>query len=164
VLLTGCWPLPVPRSRDLERLAGAASGLVAAILLALPLYGGLVLALVPALLPSLCRICTVYLGLLNPPKLGLLFSGDYSHGLYLYGFPIRQAVASAGNWTHHWYINFGIALPLAAGVAYLSGNHLEKPFLTRKALLMQLEDQFLSLLPRGSLPLQRAAYLFVRRD
>jgi peptidoglycan/LPS O-acetylase OafA/YrhL len=105
----------------LERLAGAASGLVAAILLALPLYGGLVLALVPALLPSLCRICTVYLGLLNPPKLGLLF-GDHSYGLYLYGFPIQQAVASAGNRTHNWYINFGIALPLASsrsGISFL---------------------------------------------
>jgi peptidoglycan/LPS O-acetylase OafA/YrhL len=142
---------------------GAASGLVAAILLALPLYGGLVLALVPALLPSLCRICTVYLGLLYPPKLGLLF-GDHSYGLYLYGFPIQQAVASAGNRAHNWYINFGIALPLAAGVAYLSWHYIEKPFLSRKALLMRLEDQLLSLLPRGSLPLQRVAYLFVRRD
>jgi hypothetical protein len=53
---------------------------------------------------------------------------------------------------------------LAAGVAYFSWNYLKKPFLSRKALLMQLEDQFLSLLQPGSLPLRRVAYLFVRRD
>jgi peptidoglycan/LPS O-acetylase OafA/YrhL len=143
---------------------GAASGLVAAILLALPLYGGLSISLGTSLAPIPLSYFTVYLGLLNPPKLRLLFGGDYSYGLYLYGFPIQQAVASAGDWTHHWYINFGIALPLTAGVAYLSWHYIEKPFLSRKALLTQLEDQFLSLLPRGSLPLQRVAYLFVRRD
>jgi peptidoglycan/LPS O-acetylase OafA/YrhL len=70
----------------------------------------------------------------------LLFGGDYSYGLYLYGFPIQQAVASAGNWIHHWYINFGIALPLAAGVAYFSWNYLKKPFLSRKALLVDTGD------------------------
>jgi peptidoglycan/LPS O-acetylase OafA/YrhL len=38
---------------------------------------------------------TVYLGLTNPARHKLLLSGDYSYGIYLYGFPIQQAVAAA---------------------------------------------------------------------
>ena len=173
LILTGdelvlCFLLGVGLFRFRDRVIwsawlGAASGLVATVLLVLPLYGGLSISLGTVLAPIPLSYFTVYLGLLNPPKLGLLFGGDYSYGLYLYGYPIQQAVASMGDWTHHWYINFGIALPLTAGVAYLSWNYLEKPFLSRKAILMQLEDQFLSLLPSGRLPLRRVAYRFVRR-
>jgi peptidoglycan/LPS O-acetylase OafA/YrhL len=143
---------------------GAASGLVAALLLVLPLYGGFSMSLGTSLAPIPLSYFTVYLGLLNPPKLGLLFGGDYSYGLYLYGYPIQQAVASAGDWTHHWYISLSIALPLSAGVAYFSWHYIEKPFLSRKALLMRLEDKFLSLLPRDSLLLQRVVYLFGRQN
>ena len=37
---------------------------------------------------------TVFLGVTNPSRARLLLSGDYSYGLYLYGFPIQQAFAS----------------------------------------------------------------------
>lgn len=132
---------------------GAISGIAAAILLALPVQNGLL-----SLAPIPLAYFTVYLGLLNPPKAKLLFGGDYSYGLYLYGYPIQQAVASAGEWTHHWYINLVIALPMAAGVAFLSWNWIEKPVLSRKAVLLWVESRFLSLPFLGNFRLQWTAH------
>jgi peptidoglycan/LPS O-acetylase OafA/YrhL len=37
---------------------------------------------------------TVFIGLTNFPKFWLLQSGDYSYGIYLYGFPITQVLAT----------------------------------------------------------------------
>jgi peptidoglycan/LPS O-acetylase OafA/YrhL len=34
--------------------------------------------------------CTVFFGLVNLPKIKFISSGDYSYGIYLYGFPIAQ--------------------------------------------------------------------------
>jgi hypothetical protein len=72
--------------------------------------------------------------------------------------PSTQAVASAGEWTHHWYINLGIALPLAAGVAFLSWNWIEKPVLSRKAVLLFIEGRFLSLPFLANFRLQRTTH------
>jgi peptidoglycan/LPS O-acetylase OafA/YrhL len=77
---------------------------------------------------------TIYLGLLNPPRLPLIFSGDYSYGLYLYGFPIQQAVASFPS-LRHWYINFAIAYPLALFCAVGSWWLLEKRALSFRRYL-----------------------------
>jgi peptidoglycan/LPS O-acetylase OafA/YrhL len=69
---------------------------------------------------------TIYLGLQNPPRSRIVLSGDYSYGLYLYGFPLQQAVASFGPSVHHWYFNFLIAYPLALLCAVFSWWVLEK--------------------------------------
>jgi peptidoglycan/LPS O-acetylase OafA/YrhL len=82
---------------------------------------------------------TVYLGLLNPPRAKLLFSGDYSYGLYLYGYPLQQAVASYGPATRHWYINLAIALPLAALVAVCSWWGVERRALELKGRVRELD-------------------------
>lgn len=37
---------------------------------------------------------TIFMGLLNPPKIALVTKGDYSYGLYLYSFPIQQSLSS----------------------------------------------------------------------
>jgi peptidoglycan/LPS O-acetylase OafA/YrhL len=132
---------------------GAVSAAAAIALLAFPIPGGLSLAPIPF------AYLTTYLGLLNPPKIKLLFSGDYSYGLYLYGFPIQQAVASIGSWTHHWYINLAMALPLAGAVAFVSWTYVEKPFLSRKAVLNRLEDGFLAASSLTRLRFRQAARL-----
>lgn len=72
---------------------------------------------------------TIYLGLLNPPGNRLLSSGDYSYGLFLYGFPIQQAVASVGPATQNCWVNIALALPATSLVAVLSWHYLEKPAL-----------------------------------
>jgi peptidoglycan/LPS O-acetylase OafA/YrhL len=71
----------------------------------------------------------VYLGLTNPPRNRLVLSGDYSYGIYLYGFPIQQAVYALGPWTHRWEINLLISLPLTILLAVISWRFVEKPAL-----------------------------------
>ena len=75
---------------------------------------------------------TVYLGLQNPRANSLHKLGDLSYGIFLYGFPMQQLVASWGVWTHHWYINFVLALPLTIIIAWLSWNLVEKHALKLK--------------------------------
>jgi peptidoglycan/LPS O-acetylase OafA/YrhL len=72
---------------------------------------------------------TVYIGLLDPPRQKFLLSGDYSYGIYLYGFVIQQAVAAMGERFHHWYINIIISYPIIFGVAMFSWWCIEKPSL-----------------------------------
>lgn len=59
--------------------------------------------------------------------------GDYSYGLYLWGFPMQQVVA------HHLptiapLANAALSLPLAALLAIASWHGIEKPALTLKTL------------------------------
>jgi peptidoglycan/LPS O-acetylase OafA/YrhL len=91
---------------------------------------------------------TVYMGLLNPRKIWILKMGDYSYGIYLYGFVIQQAVASFGQWTHHWFVNLPISLSIAVIFAGLSWNIVERPALKLKRLLPFLESRIASALPK----------------
>lgn len=45
--------------------------------------------------PVFLTYVTVMFGTLSAPRLPLLQSGDYSYGIYLYGFPILQALVAA---------------------------------------------------------------------
>ena len=42
--------------------------------------------------PALLTYITVFIGLFPFPRFSLVKSGDYSYGIYLYGFPVTQAV------------------------------------------------------------------------
>jgi peptidoglycan/LPS O-acetylase OafA/YrhL len=87
------------------------------------------------LCPLPAAYLTVYLGLLNPPKVRWVFSGDYSYGMYLYGYPLQQTVASFGSQYRHWYLNFAIAYPLAVGCAVFSWWVVEKRALALRKFL-----------------------------
>jgi peptidoglycan/LPS O-acetylase OafA/YrhL len=87
---------------------------------------------------------TVYVGLLNPPKNKLLLSGDYSYGLYLYGFPIQQAFASLGPHARHWYWNLIVCIPCACLVAIASWWLVEKPVLNRRDTLKTIENWYIN--------------------
>jgi peptidoglycan/LPS O-acetylase OafA/YrhL len=121
--------------------------------LTLPLFlAALVLSVALILLPRgayyvplPATYVTVYLGLLDPPKARGLFSGDYSYGLYLYGFPIQQAFASIGPWAQHWYLNLAFTLALGFTVACLSWHYVEKPALRLRRFLPELERRALAL-------------------
>ncbi len=59
--------------------------------------------------------------------------GDYSYGLYLWGFPAQQVIA------HHVpattpLVNAALALPLALAIAIASWHAVEKPALTLKSM------------------------------
>lgn len=94
---------------------------------------------------------TVYLGLLNPPKKSYLLRGDYSYGLYLFGFPLQQLYSHLWPQTPNWFYNVAFALTLGLGYAYLSWNLIEKPILLRKSMIvprvMQAMAKLRSLLP-----------------
>ncbi|WP_052738141.1 acyltransferase family protein [Robbsia andropogonis] len=77
--------------------------------------------------PGLFAYVTVYLGLLEPQRLKIISSGDYSYGMYLYGFPIEQAIiATLGKGGMHWYVVFPLAICISAVLAYFSWHAIEK--------------------------------------
>ncbi len=45
--------------------------------------------------PILLTYITVFIGLFPFPRFSLVKSGDYSYGIYLYGFPVTQAIFAA---------------------------------------------------------------------
>lgn len=69
------------------------------------------------------------IGLCRLPPMPFFHRGDYSYGIYIYGFPIQQAIAHF--LPHHrvWWINFAIALPVVLLFAVTSWHMVEKPFL-----------------------------------
>jgi peptidoglycan/LPS O-acetylase OafA/YrhL len=61
--------------------------------------------------------------------------GDYSYGLYLWGFPVQQAVsATIGKPVHPW-VNLAVSLPIAFALAIASWHLIEKPALRWKTRL-----------------------------
>ena len=47
-------------------------------------------------------------------------SGDYSYGIFLYGFVVQQCVATFGDPVRYWSLNFLISLPISFAVAFVS--------------------------------------------
>jgi peptidoglycan/LPS O-acetylase OafA/YrhL len=82
------------------------------------------------LIPFPVAYGTVFLGLANPRRWFLVRWGDYSYGIFLYGFPIQQLVASQGAAFHSWYINLLIAVPLVVAFAAVSWVIVERPALS----------------------------------
>jgi peptidoglycan/LPS O-acetylase OafA/YrhL len=88
------------------------------------------------LAPIFVTYFTLFFGLLEIPKIPILSSGDYSYGIYLYGFPITQAVvflvpgARGNNW-----MTLVLSLILTCGFAAFSWHMIEKPTLTLKRRL-----------------------------
>jgi peptidoglycan/LPS O-acetylase OafA/YrhL len=102
------------------------------VLLCIPFHGDRFLALPVAYV-------TVYLGLLNPARNRVLLSGDYSYGLFLYGFPIQQAVASIEGPVQHWYWNLLLSLPCIIVCAVGSWWIIEKPALGLRTYLKKYD-------------------------
>src|ERR1700733_2627494 len=70
---------------------------------------------------------TAYLGTFNPRRTRLIFGGDYSYGIYLYGFPIQQAVTAMTGPHRSWYLDLCFVLPATFAIAGLSWWFIEKP-------------------------------------
>lgn len=83
--------------------------------------------------PVLLTYITVFIGLFPFPRLALIKSGDYSYGIYLYGFPVTQALVAAFAILHK---NLVVAAPLAVlatgAFAALSWHGVEKHCLKLK--------------------------------
>jgi peptidoglycan/LPS O-acetylase OafA/YrhL len=71
----------------------------------------------------------LFVGLLPLPKVPLFHRGDFSYGIYLYGFPIQQAAKSLlPGITSPWLLTM-IAFPVIAVCAAFSWYLVEKPIL-----------------------------------
>jgi peptidoglycan/LPS O-acetylase OafA/YrhL len=85
-----------------------------------------------ALSPIFTVYLTAYLGMRRVPLPKLLSKGDYSYGIYLYGFPIQQTVAYLFPEHRTPLFNLMLAIPLTMGMACLSWHLLEKHVLDLK--------------------------------
>jgi peptidoglycan/LPS O-acetylase OafA/YrhL len=71
---------------------------------------------------------------LNPrlPVIPAARFGDLSYGLYIYGWPVEAAVIWLMGGRAMWWQVFAIALPITAGLAFLSWHLIERPALRLK--------------------------------
>ena len=110
-------------------------------LLLAALAAALVLGFVPSgalLLPVPAVYLTIYLGLLDPPRLWAVRSGDYSYGVYLYGFPVQQTYASVPA-LREWYLNVTLSAITVFGLALFSWHAIEKPATRLRRVLPGIE-------------------------
>ena len=105
--------------------------------IALLALAGLVLSIPLRQFITLFPVFGCYLALwlaLNPrlPVIPAARFGDLSYGLYIYGWPVEEAVI----WLHGghaaWWQVFSIALPATAALAFLSWHLVERPMLRLK--------------------------------
>lgn len=97
------------------------------------------------LVPLPATYLTVWLGLMRPRPSALTQHGDYSYGVFLFGFPIQQAVTQlAGPSFQEWYWNIAAALPLTILFAMISWHAVEKPSLALRGPLRRFEDRMLA--------------------
>jgi len=84
---------------------------------------------------------TIYLGLTDFKRINLIRSGDYSYPLYLYSFPIQQAVGfllpTVGM---IWWMNLILSTPLSLALAMFSWHLVEKPSQRQRRYLYAFED------------------------
>lgn len=70
---------------------------------------------------------TCYIGCQNLPRTRFIQRFDVSYGLYLFGYPVQQALVLLSGGAAAWYWNIALALPLTFSVACLSLFAVERP-------------------------------------
>lgn len=122
---------------------GVLSGLLSAVSVWFVPYGEFILPLPVAYF-------TVYLGLLNPPRMFLVDGVDFSYGLFLYGYPIQQALAATSVFFLGWTANFVGSVALGILFAAMSWRFIEKPALNFRKVLYHWEEKWVSKRDPGS--------------
>jgi peptidoglycan/LPS O-acetylase OafA/YrhL len=80
--------------------------------------------------------CMLYIGMQKFPRTRLIESGDYSYGIYLYGFPIQQTLVHLFPiFREAWPLLFLVGAPLTFAFAAVSWHFIEKPTLSLKRLV-----------------------------
>ncbi len=72
---------------------------------------------------------TVYIGMLEIPPMPIYKHGDYSYGIYLYGFPLQQSIILLHGGRMNVMLHFAISLVLVTAMAMMSWHVVEKPTL-----------------------------------
>jgi peptidoglycan/LPS O-acetylase OafA/YrhL len=91
------------------------------------------------LAPLTAAYVTIYLGLTNPRKMKFLQTGDYSYGVFLYGWPIQQILVATVPYAKIWWANILMAVPISIGFAIISWHFFEKRALAKKHKLLDLD-------------------------
>ncbi len=78
--------------------------------------------------PALAYL-TAYIGVSDLPTLPVFRHGDYSYGVYLYGFPIQQVTLSMFPSITSDEVLFAVSLPLVVLFSIFSWHCIEKPVL-----------------------------------
>ncbi len=99
---------------------GAALAAAAACLGLLMLPGGGYVIALPA------SYLTVYVGLLDPRWRWVTQAGDYSYGIFLYGYPVQQAAVALSPTLAMPAVNFVVTAPVILALAVLSWHALEE--------------------------------------
>lgn len=76
---------------------------------------------------------TLCLGFVDMRNFPLIKRGDYSYGIYLYGFPIERALFHYLPALQEWWQLFLVALPVTLLFAIMSWHWIEKPCLKLKS-------------------------------
>ena len=63
--------------------------------------------------------------------------GDFSYGLYLYGFPIQQIIVALCPWSRSPWVLFAMACPLSLIAGAVSWHLVEKHFLRKNSLRLK---------------------------
>lgn len=114
-----------------HRIAAALVAVLAAVSLLVPgtaVWGRPVLAL--ACLPVFVYL-VAYAGMLRLPAVPLFDRGDYSYGVYLYHFPILQALQHVFGF-RSWLLLAMIAIVPVTAMAMFSWHLIEKPILKQR--------------------------------
>jgi peptidoglycan/LPS O-acetylase OafA/YrhL len=119
--------------RDFIRLDGKLFGLSVFMAYLLMLHPGYAFS---AAIPTM--YCMLYIGMLKFPRSRLIESGDYSYGIYLYGFPIQQTLVHLFPiFRESWPLLFLVGAPLTFAFAAISWHFIEKPTLYLKRLVVR---------------------------
>jgi peptidoglycan/LPS O-acetylase OafA/YrhL len=86
--------------------------------------------------PLILTYVTIYFGLSRIPTPKLISRGDYSYGVYLYGFPITQALVQVvPKLQGHGFLVFIVTTPIVFAFATFSWHIIERPALRLKNLV-----------------------------
>lgn len=72
---------------------------------------------------------TAYIGVTDLPELPLFHKGDYSYGVYLYGYPLEQTIVAV--WPYHGnvFLLILVSVPVITCFAMFSWHAIERPIL-----------------------------------
>jgi peptidoglycan/LPS O-acetylase OafA/YrhL len=79
---------------------------------------------------------TLFIGLSQIPKTFLTATGDYSYGVYLYGFPIQQTYAYLFPAHRIWWLSLLVTAPCILLLAWASWTFVESKVLQRRAWIL----------------------------
>jgi peptidoglycan/LPS O-acetylase OafA/YrhL len=97
--------------------------------LAVAAAGPLPIELLNIFLAPVLVYLTLYIGVSDLPKLPLFQHGDYSYGIYLYGYPLQQTFIALVPLHGSALLLDLISLPFITGFAMLSWHAIEHPIL-----------------------------------